>query len=54
MGSEQRVIVRFLYRKEVAPAEIHIRLKAHYRDDADNLCSAMLVPVYSTGARKAA
>jgi hypothetical protein len=42
MDSEQRVIVYFLYREGVAPAEIHIRLKAQkaqYGDDAYSLRS---------------
>jgi hypothetical protein len=39
MDSEQRVIVRFLYREELAPAKIHTRLKAQYGDDAYSLRS---------------
>jgi hypothetical protein len=39
MDSEQRVIVRFLYMKRVAPAEIHTKLKAQYGNDAYSLRS---------------
>jgi hypothetical protein len=39
MDSEQRVIMRFLYRQGVAPAEIHTKLKAQYGYDAYSLRS---------------
>jgi hypothetical protein len=34
MDSEQRVIIRYLYREGVVPDEIHTRLRAQFGDDS--------------------
>jgi hypothetical protein len=39
MDYEQRVIVRFLYKEGVLPAEIDTRVKALFGEDAYNLRS---------------
>jgi hypothetical protein len=39
MDYDQRVIVRFLYKEAVLPAEIHTRVKAQFVEDAYSLRS---------------